>query len=242
MGFGLLFIGYFITYFMTHLMSLFYLGAVVRLIGYVMMSVAFYELSGYSTGFKGVSYASLVMLIATVISAFAELTHGFFELGMLKSTIFPTELWLRVEAVTEILDFGFHALLLYAIFKIASEIEVHKIRIGAIRNFVFVSIYAVLRILSELPFEALGDFPKYLRAPSILLYFVLLIVNLVLIFTCYAKICDESDIDMPLKKSKIEFVNKIREETARREQKAADDSVEYAIQKLLQRREKRSKK
>ena len=69
---------------------------------------------------------------------------------------------MRVEAVTEILDFGFHALLLYAIFKIASEIEVHKIRIGAIRNFVFVSIYAVLRILSELPFEALGDFPKYL--------------------------------------------------------------------------------
>ena len=75
-----------------------------------------------------------------------------------------------------------------------------------------------------------------------LLYFAWIILDLVLIFKCYAKICDEDDVDMPLKKSRFAFVNKFREETARREQKAADESVEYARQKLEKRRQDRQRK
>ena len=140
------------------------------------------------------------------------------------------------------LTFVFHACLLYAIYKIARETEVEKISYAATRNFIFMCVYEVLCVVSYLPFAFVEDYKRYFSMPIILLYFGLIILNLVLVFSCYANICDENDIDMPLKKSRFEFVNKIREETARREQKAADESVEYAKRKMEERRNKRRRK
>ena len=132
--------------------------------------------------------------------------------------------------------------MLYAILQIAKETEVQKIRVSSVRNFVFMCIYELLLIVAYLPFPFVESYKRYFSMPIILLYFVLIVLNLVLIFTCYANICDEGDVDMPLKKSRFAFINKIREETARREQKAADDSVEYAKKKLEERQRKRRKK
>ena len=55
------------------------------------------------------------------------------------------------------------------------------------------------------------------------------------------RICDEGDKDMPLKKSRFAWVNKMREERARREQRAADSVTEFAEARLRRKREERER-
>ncbi len=238
MGFGLLFLGYF----MTHLMSVFSLGCLVRFAGYSLMIYAFTKLHKYNVSFRFPFYASFAMLGVTAADCYEKVGKLLYDSLIIDSFSLPEGFSETVASADDVLSFVFHACLLFAIFEIAKETEVEKIKVASVRNFVFIGIYAVLIMISKLPFAFVDDYKRYFSMPIILLYFVLIILNLVLIFTCYANICDESDIDMPLKKSRFEFVNKFREETARREQKAADESVEYAKKKLLERRQRRQRK
>ena len=45
-------------------------------------------------------------------------------------------------------------------------------------------------------------------------------MNLFMLFSCYAKICDESDVEMAQKPSRFAFVNRFREENERRRAEA----------------------
>ena len=56
------------------------------------------------------------------------------------------------------------------------------------------------------------------------------------------RICDEGDADMPLKKSRFAWVNRIREERARREQRAVDSVTEYAEEQLRKRNAERERR
>lgn len=238
MGFGLLFIGYF----MTHLMSVFSLGCLVRFAGYLLMMYAFVRLSKYNVSFRFPFYAGFLMLGVTAADCYAKIGKLLYDSLIINAFSLPEEFAQTVASADDLLSFLFHICLLYAIYDIARETEVEKIRVASVRNFVFICIYAFLIVISELPFAFVENYKRYFSMPIILLYFTIIILNLVLIFTSYANICDEGDVDMPLKKSRFEFVNRFREETARREQKAADDSVEYARKKLEERRNKRLKK
>ena len=238
MGFGLLFLGYF----MTHLMSVFSLGCVVRLVGYALMIYAFTKLHKYNVAFRFPFYTGFAMLGVTLADCYAKVGKLFYDYLLINSFYLPEGFEETVASADDAFSFVFHTCLLYAIIQIAKDTEVEKIRVASVRNFVFMCIYAVLIMISKLPFAFVENYKRYFSMPIILLYFAIIILNLVLIFTCYANICDESDVDMPLKKSRFEFVNKFREETARREQKAADESVEYARKKLEERRARRQRK
>lgn len=238
MGFGLLFLGYF----MTHLMSVFSLGCLMRLAGYSLMIYAFFKLCKYNVSFRFPFYCAFAMLLVTAADCYEKIGTLLYDSLIIDSFSLPEGFAETVACADDVLSFVFHTALLFAIVEIAKETEVEKIRVAAVRNFVFVCIYAVLIIVSKLPFSFVEDYKRYFSMPIILLYFTLIILNLVLIFTSYANICDEGDVDMPLKKSRFEFVNKFREETARREQKAADESVEYAKKKLEERRQRRQRK
>ncbi len=235
MGFGLLFIGYFMTY----LMSESYAGYLIRFVGYALMIFAFVKLYAYNRRFKFPLCASVLLLGVTAVGCYVEIGEFLYEYLIIEHFEVAESFKVALGTVDDTLVFAFHACLLYAIRSIAKETEVQKISYAAARNFAFICVYQVLFAVSCLPFDFAKDYEKYFSLPMYLLRYVLIILNLVLIFRCYANICDESDIDMPLKKSRFAFVNKIREETARREQKAADDSVEYARQKLEKRKEKR---
>ena len=238
MGFGLLFIGYFMTY----LMSVSYAGYLIRLAGYALMIYAFTKLMGYNRSFKLPLFVSAILLCVTGVGCYVEVGEFLYEYLIIDNFAVAEAFKMALATVDDILVFVFHGGLLYAIRAIAKETEAKNLPYTAARNFAFICVYQLLLALTWLPFAFVEDYKRYFSMPIYLLYFAWIILDLVLIFKCYANICDEGDVDMPLKKSKIEFVNKIREEAARREQKAADDSVEYARQKLLQRKEKRQNK
>ena len=235
MGFGLLFIGYFMTY----LMSVSYAGYLIRFMGYALMIFAFAKLYRYNRSFKFPMYATILLLGVTGVGCYVEIGEFLYKFLIIDHFEVTESFKFALGAVDDLLVFLFQGCMLFAIRVIARETEAKNLPYLAVRNFAFICVYQLLLAISWLPFSFTEDYKKYFGMPIYLLYFAWIILNLVLIFKCYANICDENDIDMPLKKSRFAFVNKIREETARREQKAADDSVEYARQKLEKRREKR---
>ena len=107
------------------------------------------------------------------------------------------------------------------------ETEEKKISVAAVRNAVFVIIYAVAYCVSLLPFE----FTKYLSLPLILVRFVWIIFNLVLIFSCYARICDESDVNMEQKPSRFAFINEMRAQNEARQKEKEEKWAERANQR-----------
>ena len=238
MGFGLLFTGYFMTY----LMSVSYGGYFIRFAGYSLMLYSFTRLSKYNTSFKLPLYSAISMLAVTAVDIYANVGQFLYNSLIIEKFSLPQGFAEILGGVDDILTFVFHACLLYAIRAIAKETEVGSISYSAARNFVFICVYEVLCLVAYLPFDFVDEYKRAFSLPMFLLYFAWIILDLVLIFKCYAKICDEDDVDMPLKKSRFAFVNKFREETARREQKAADESVEYARQKLEKRRQGRQRK
>ena len=238
MGFGLLLTGYFMTY----LMSVSYGGYLIRFAGYSLMLYSFTKLSKYNTSFKLPFYSAISMLAVTLADIYANVGQFLYDSLIIDSFSLPQNFAEIVGGIDDILTFVFHACLLYAIRAIAKETEVESISYAAARNFVFICVYEVLCLVAFLPLDFVDEYKRAFSLPIVLLCFCWIILNLVLIFSCYAKICDESDVDMPIKKSRFEFVNKFREEAARREQKAADSSAEYAKQRLEKRRQYRQRK
>ena len=79
------------------------------------------------------------------------------------------------------------------------------------------------------------EYTKYFSGPVLILYFVWIIFNLVLIYSCYARICDESDVDMEQKPSRFAFVNKMRAESEERSRAAAERQAKYKEEKRKKR-------
>jgi hypothetical protein len=117
--------------------------------------------------------------------------------------------------------------MLWSIRNIARDTDEKKLSFAAVRNSVFVIIYAVAYVVSLLPFK----FTKYLSLPLLLVQFVWIIFNLVLIFSCYARICDESDVNMERKPSRFAFVNEMRAQNEARQKEKEEKWAERANQR-----------
>ena len=231
MGFGILFIGYF----MATLMSINTIGSVMRLLGYALVLVATRKLSKYHRAFDAVSLATALMMAVSLLLVVYDASSFLYEMLIIDAQLLPPAFRTVVGYVEMALTFVFSAVLLWAIRLIAIQTQVQKIAVGAVRNFVFICIYYVLSLIGMLPFPFAQTYASVVGAPVLILYFVWIVLNLVLIYTCYARICDEDDVDMEQKPSRFEFVNNMRRESEARREAA---NQKYA-QKLRQRKERR---
>ncbi len=234
MGFGILFVGYFMTY----LMSLNPFGAFFRMTGYLLMIFACRRLREYNKSFSIAMWSALPLVLTSLVSivTFIDDNYLLAPLGL------PVWLDGAVSVANNILIVVFHGMLLFAIREIAIDTDVEKLTLSAVRNFIFICMYSVLCIIPSLPIKMLEDYTRYFSLPTFVFYLVCIILNLVLIFGCYSNICDEGDMEMSPRKSRFEFINKFREETARREDKAHEESMEYMRQRAEARRLRRENK
>ena len=135
----------------------------------------------------------------------------------------------------------FHAALLWAIRLIALETEIKKIAINAVRNFVFIVLYYVIYGISLLPVSFVQAALSSYVAAAWIVWLVWVILNHVLIFSCYSWICDEDDRDMVQKPSRFAVVNRFREENQKRRQKAQQEADAYRRERA-EKRKQRSKR
>ena len=129
--------------------------------------------------------------------------------------------------------------MLFAIRAIAKETEVKKVSDGAVRNFVFLCMYCLAYALSLLIRTENREVLVALAASVWILYFACILLNHWLIFSAYAQICDEEDVDMAQKPSRFAFVNRFREKTEEKNRRA---SAEYEAYRLDKRARKEKKK
>lgn len=216
MGFGILFIGYIITF----IFSLNPYGYVAELIGYIFMLAALCKLAPYSKNFRYAKYTAFPSIAIFAFLSFAQIAP---KLGFEVQFDFINV----VNVIMVALVFIYHYFLLFGIRDIAKETEIVKIKEKSVRNFIVGVFYYVLTVISYLPFSFRENFIKYFGLSVTLFGFVWFVMNIILIYSCYMWICLEGDEDMECKKSRFAFVNKLRDDFNRKEEENVRSSIDY---------------
>lgn len=227
MGFGLLFIGYFMAAFMS--MSPIG-GYLIRLVGYAMILFGALKLKRYNKDFRYLCMGALLMSAISFVIALSAIFDNITTVTLFSENV--KNVIGHLERIGYVL-FTFSMCL--PIRSIAKETEVEKIAVASVRNFIFTAIYFILYLVAYIPLPFANEYKAYFGTPVFVLYIVIIFMNLFMLFSCYAKICDESDIEMAQKPSRFAFVNRFREENERR--RAEADA--RAAQKEREKRERR---
>ncbi len=213
MGFGLLFIGYFIAF----LMSVSNYGFAFEIIGFAIILSATSRLADYKHSISHVSLPLLLMALCSAYDGF-RMTDLWMDLDL---PLFGPGIEMTVSLIAAASTLLFHFQLLSAIRAIATDAEEKAI---AGRAYLAFAVAAVSCIL-EFAVAIIGKFSAAASTP--LLRILVLIAALVrilypfavlaFIYTCYARLCAPEDVDMPERPSRFAFINRMRQ---RREQKA----------------------
>ncbi|MBO5269160.1 MAG: hypothetical protein J6B77_00135 [Clostridia bacterium] len=233
MGFGILIAGYYLTYLVGMIWKTEIWGPPIILLGCVLCIMGLLKLSEYETQFRVPMLVNALMLVPSIY----RVVHYFASESLWDTPIFSSDVLNAVQYVEFLLFSLFGLALLFSIRKLAADVEDQKIVTASVRNAVFVGLYMILQFCSVLPVAV----KAYFALAAMLVQLVLHVLMGLLLVSCYMRICDESDKDMPLKKSRFAWVNKMREARAEREQRAADSVTEYAEKKLRARREERER-
>ena len=223
MGFGLLLMGYFLGM----VMSLNIFGAFFRLAGFTLATYAARKLSDYHKGFSFLTLASMLSVGVSVLGAISSLSAFLYDNMIIAEKLIGDGLATAFGYARYGAELVFTVALCVAISLIAKETGEIKLRYVAIRNLALYCVYFVLQIICWLPHEYVGTLLQITALPAVaqLAGFALILLNLLMIFSCYRRICDESDVDMPQKPSKFEFVNQMR---AEREEKEKARQAKFA--------------
>lgn len=222
MGFGTLFVGYLIAFFL----SLTLYGGFFSLVGYGFMMAGLRELRQYHRPFlysliplPFMMLGALWRALSSVASYLPGGLSGFFSNASVTSFVKYAEFCLI---------FVFHMALFFGIYGIAKKIGLPKITSSTVFSTFAYCLYFVLYAVSLLPFEGIEAYKRVMGAPIILLQLFWVVLNAVLLWQCYVHICKEGDEDVPLRVSRFGFVNKIRQELERKEQKGIEETIEHA--------------
>lgn len=215
MGFGLLLMGYFLGM----VMSLNIFGAFFRLAGFALAAYAARKLSDYHKGFSFLTLASMLSVAVSVLGAISSISAFLYDNMIIAEKLIGDGLATAFGYARYGAELIFTVALCVAISLIAKETGEIKLRYVAIRNLALYCVYFVLQIICWLPHEYVGTLLQITALPAVaqLAGFALILLNLIMIFSCYRRICDESDVDMPQKPSRFEFVNQMRAEREEKE-------------------------
>lgn len=230
MGFGLLFLGYFATTMMSIPLSGLLpidLGNIVKMIGYFVIIIAAKKLSEYHDSFKSLMLSSALMVGISAFAAFFDLSY-FISTNQILSLPyagFVTDVMNShiIDYISFAASIIFVSMLCLSIKNIAFDTGVNKIYVSATRNFVFYCIFFVVQAISFMPFEWIDVYSSVFVAALLIIELLCNILNLYMIFSCYAKICDSSDVEMKQKPSRFEFVNENRKKREEERQKILDE-------------------
>ena len=207
MGYGLVLIGYALTFFT----SLTLYGWLFRLLGYIAMAYGFIKLKDYFPSYQLSIFALLALILTGLCEAATEVLPFLGVGGDL--TAFKTVVYYTRDALVLV----FHIFFLIATYIAFGVVGMNEKRLSAVTDLCAVLVGYLLYLLA-----ALGIIEANIS------FFVQLIWSFmvfVLIFGCYMRICPEGDESMPRRESKIPFINKFAEALEKREQEAIERTM-----------------
>jgi hypothetical protein len=239
MGFGLLFIGYFLHY----LLGLNQLITFTTLIGCVLMYVGLSSLSLYCHTFNFARYTTF----ALALTAFYRTAEGITELFPVTISFVNDAIGYYVSLLELMVTVVFHAFLSIAIKEICLRTGVQKNAVRAMTNLVAVVLYELLwfwysteqQRSSMMPTSVeQRSFSGMLYGFTMLMKLIWIFSNLTLIGSCYRRICpagqEAADAKRAKKPSRFAFVNDMREKYRKSEEKARREDLAYRQEKLDQ--------
>ena len=228
MGFGTLFIGYFLLLNVTYYTFTDVIAALV-------MAMGLYKLGSVNRLFKGAFYSSLAFAVIGLVELVFQ-AYTMFIPNKDSVILYYTDIprYLMITVIT--------AFILMGIENVSDEVRLSDLAKRAKLTLPFsFSVFAILSILSVHELEIIIDI-KVLSVLSVIMLlssFVIIIINLVTIYTSYMKICmpEDKDNEVSDSPSRFEFVNKYREHTAEKQKEYA----EYKLNKLKEKNQKKKK-
>ena len=211
MGFGTLFIGYFL------LLNLTYYGF-TDLIAASVMLLGLYKLS------KVNKYFSYSCIAAAVFLAFSLAEFGIASYELFTRPINSTVLVSVMSIIRCISVCLLTVLILKGIEDVAKEVDVEDLPKKASKLVIITAVIYSAWIALEAPLSFANDYVLgVLSLITILATIALIIVNLSVIYTCYMRICMPGDENIDKEKpSKFAFVNEYRARKAEREKEMAE--------------------
>ena len=215
MGFGLLFIGYFIAF----LMSVNSFGWAFQIVGFYIIFLALQKLAEYKHSIKK-------CLVPLVVMTLCQVYMGVVSLGMMMdgTGVFAVMkliygMWVSTldNAIFLAASLIFHLFLLHAIKELATDVGDSGIAKWASRNRLFVSFYVLLDVVSIL-FPSTSPIKFSLYRIVMLISILYPILMLYMLYRCYAGICAPEDADMTPRPSRFAFINKSRAMSEKNEQ------------------------
>lgn len=238
MGFGYLLLGYLVTFVLSLTVTELGFGGLAFLLGYGLM---FYGLSGlnrFQKAFSAPRWILIPMFVTALYETAVNLSELFaFSLPFVNATVNTAFDW-----AVFVLTFLFNFSLLFAIRAIAKDVELPRLETAAIRNVIFVCLYVLLHLIGNLPLSNQETVRGYLALPVVMLQIVWIACNLFLILTCTKDICKAGEEELPPKRYRWEWVNRIGDAYEANRQKSIDRTTEEVEEMLRRRKEKREKK
>lgn len=212
MGFGILFLGYLVTF--IGAMTPVY--AFTQLFGVLILLYALSKLARHNKYFMitfGITLAYLAQSVFTLVGYFIAREEG--------STFALIESYTLAAVVL-----AFHLFLMLAIRDIAIFTSLPKLMTRAIRNVITMGIYCILLLIQRTNFLTNEIALQYVGLASVLLGVIWLILNAALIFSCYMWICLEGEENMDKSPLNIPFLNTINDAMNRGMDKIAERRAE----------------
>ncbi len=228
MGFGTLFIGYFL------LLNLTYYGF-TDVISASVMLLGLYKLSPVNKYFKAATVCSGVLL-AFAIGEFGVATYEMF-FRQLNSPVFVSIMSIARCLAVGTLTF----LILKGIESVSKEVEVEHLPTKASKLAIATVVIYTLWIVLEAPLSFVDDYVlAVLSLLTILATIALLIINLSVIYSCYMMICMPGNENIAKEKpSRFEFVNEYRRRKAEREEELSKERAERMKKRLEEKKDKK---
>lgn len=204
MGFGLTFIGYFFLIFFP--LSRIDVLPNLAVLGCVVMIFGLKRLTYYCSDNRAFSVARLLGAILTVLSIVAIMLDIAAIDNLIEEELFPI-LAPVVNVLYALVITSFTGALFIGVYKLSGEVELPKLAKRSVfmlsANAAYLvaeiaaSICSLVRTLGAPSGEVLTTITGYLGIIAFIFAYIILFLNLSLIFSCYARICLEGDEDMP---------------------------------------------
>lgn len=230
MGFGWLLIGYFIA----SVMSINIFGSFFKVVGFSVAAFGAKKLSEYHKSFLFLLAASALAIALSVCTSVATASDFLYKNLIIPQPLVSeslSALFVYLRAAGELL---FNVIMCVAVAMISKETGAPKLVYVAIRNLIIYAVYFIVQVVCWMPTEYVGELLQKTALPvwALILSVAAALLNSLMIFSCYSKICDESDVDMVQKPSRFAFVNRMR---AEREERAAERAAARAAKDAAKR-------
>ena len=229
MGFGILFVGYFLVLNFAY-------PAFTDVITAAIMMYALYKLSGVNRGFKVGVWVCFAFTLFGFAEFAIEAADMFFAIGT------PDTLSTVIAAGRHLLVLLLTVTFMAGLKEVAREVELYELETKAKSSITAATVVYALSILLEaaLPSFIPVQILAYASMITLLATLMLIIFNLTIIYSAYMHICMPDDLDDGgiVPESKFGFVNEFR----RRQEEKTREYIEYKLEKRKKKAEKKQNK